>query len=218
MFISMALLTLVAACSKREDPALSDTLEWMDNTYNPHEGVSEAYGHGKTGWYAPVQQSSQASAISEYLVSGSTETFSANGCQISLRFQGNPSASTSAEILNLSLYTFKLGDMNPQSIKVNTYSHMGGFRCENYDPEQLKDYQMNCDHAEITLSTRNAAPLIDEESHATFIKLKGTDHESSSKSRGSSAFFEVDDVEYAARFAKALRKAVELCGGKASPY
>jgi hypothetical protein len=31
-------------------------------------------------------------------------------------------------------------------------------------------------------------------------------------------WFFVDDVEYAARFAKAFRHAVELCGGKPEPF
>jgi hypothetical protein len=32
------------------DSELSETLSWMDNSYNSHPGVSGAYGHGRTGW------------------------------------------------------------------------------------------------------------------------------------------------------------------------
>ena len=205
--LSLVLLFTIGSACKR-DGELSRTLAWMDNTYNPHDGVSGAFGHGRTGWYAHAR--------SEYLVSGSTETFTSNGCQFTLHFQDNPAASAFREVYGSRSHSFNLRDINPQSIKVSTFSHAGGFRCEDYDFDQRQ--RMNCDHAEIVFSTRSEAPLIVEDSRTTFTKLQGRDHESQTKSKGSQAFFEVDDLEYASRFAKAFRHAVELCGGKPQAF
>jgi hypothetical protein len=212
-FNLMLLLIVTSAC--RRDGELSDTLAWMDNTYNPHDGVSRGFGHGRTGWYAPTNSGGEAG---EYLVYGSTETFTYNRCRMTLHVQDNPAASAHREMYGAFVSAFNLGDVNPQSIKISTYSHSGGFRCEEAKPEDQQPYKMNCDHAEITFATRSEAPLIDEESHTTYPNLQGTDHETKGKSRASRGFFEVDDVEYAGRFAKAFRHAVELRGGKPEAF
>src|SRR6202011_1381383 len=183
-FISLVLLTLAPACKRGE---LSETLAWMDNTYNPHKGVTGAFGHVRTGWYAANNPSRQTD---EYLVSGSTETFTHDGCQITLHIEENPYASAHREMNGTFVSTFNLRDINSQSIKVSTFSHRGGLRCDDYKPEEQQLYEMNCDHAEITFSTRSEAPLINEESHITFEKLQGSDHESKSKSKGARAYFE----------------------------
>lgn len=36
---------LLFGCARKSD--LDETLVWMDNTYNPHEKISGAYGHGR---------------------------------------------------------------------------------------------------------------------------------------------------------------------------
>jgi hypothetical protein len=209
--VCLLALFVSLSCSKR-NRELSEALEWIDNTYNPHEGWSR--GHGRTGWYA----SDKSLQTGEYLVWGSTETFRHNGCQMTLHVEDNPYASAHSEVYGTHEYTFNLCDINPRSVKLTTYSHLGGFPCEGYKPEELERTNMNCDHAEITFSTRTEAPLIDVETHATFPKLQGKDHTSSGKSKDTGAFFEVDDVEYATRLTNAFRRAVELCGGKASAF
>jgi hypothetical protein len=211
-FTLVLLLIIVAACKR--DGELSDTLAWMDNTYNRHDGASGALGHGRMDWY----DSSLNGQADEYLVFGSTETFTHDGCQMGLRIQDNPYATASRDVWHTSVRTFNLRDINPQSIKVSKYSHRGGLRCDDYNPEEQRRYSMNCDHAVVAFSTHSEAPLIDEESHTTFAKLQGSDHESKGNSKGAGAFFEVDDVEYAGRFAKAFRHAVELCGGKPEAF
>lgn len=208
------MLALVSACNRQAGPSLSETLAWMDNTYNPRGGLASARGHGRTGWYSDENSTTQA-PLSEDLIVGSTETFTHDGCQFSLHVQDDPVAIASRESYRSSLYTFNLRDIDPHSIKVSKYSHIGGLPCAGYDSEQRKRMYMNCDHAEIVFSTHNEAALID---NTTSTKLQGSDHESKGKSRETRAFFEVDDVEYADRFAKAFRHAVELCGGKSSPF
>jgi len=52
----------------------------------------------------------------------------------------------------------------------------------------------------------------------TFTKLTGKDHELKTVSKTNKCWLIVDDVSYAERLAKALKHAVDLCGGKASKF
>ena len=112
------LLTIVSTCKR--DGELSETLAWMDNTYNPHPGVSGAFGHGRTGWYA--NSSGQAG---ESLQLESTETFKHDGCWIILHVEDSPFAELRRDVYGSDSYTFNLRDINPQSIKISTFSHIG---------------------------------------------------------------------------------------------
>lgn len=201
------------ACARHEGPSLSDTLVWMDNTYNPHSDRGLAHGHGKTGWYSP---SDPNEGNGESLAYGSNETFTYDGCHLTLHVQENAAATALKDAYSEDLYRFNLGDVDPQSIKINTYAHSGGSPCDNYVPDV--QVELNCDHAEITFVARSESPLIEETSRTIFPKLQGDQHELHYKSKTSEAYFEVDDLDYAKRFAKALRYAVELCGGKPSTF
>jgi len=77
---------------------------------------------------------------------------------------------------------------------------------------------MVCDIAEMTFETRNQALVIDTERHFVYPELKGRDHDSYSKGKTYIAAVSLDDVKYAARFEKAFRHAVVLCGGKPSAF
>ncbi len=59
---------------------------------------------------------------------------------------------------------------------------------------------------------------IDEDRLTIYEKLSGSDHEGRDKTKESHANIIVSDVEYANRFAAALKHAVELCGGKPSAF
>ncbi len=207
--LAILFLTMISGCS--DDSELAETLAWMDNTYNPHKDVG-AYGHGHTGWYVPKG----SSPYDEYLVNGSTETFTHDGCRMTLNIQDDPAAFTHREILSSRSYTFNLRDINPASIKTSTFTHTGGFNCDLAKESKL--IPQDCDHAEVVFATHNEAPLIDEYTDTIFLKLQGSDHENKSSAKTRKAFFEVDDIEYAGRLAKAFRYAVELCGGKPEPF
>jgi hypothetical protein len=195
--------TPISAQQRTTDSDLSETLAWMDNSYNPHADVSGAYGHGRTGWYAPK---TGGRAYEEVLASGSMETFTYNGCQMTLHIDDDRAAEQEVYV-SLS-YSFNLRDINPQSIRIRSISHSGGVYCEAFPGAD-----MDCDHAEIAFKTRLEAPLIDMHSHAIYPKLQGSDHESKGSSKANTAHFRVNDVEYAKRLMKAFRHAVELCGG-----
>jgi hypothetical protein len=200
--------TSALAQQRTSDNELSETLSWMDNSYNPHPDVSGAYGHGRTGWYAPK---TGGRPYEEVLISGETETFTYNDCQMTLHIEANRAAEVNKEMYSSWSYSFNLRDINPQSIRMSTVSHTGGFYCEAFP-----DANMDCDHAEILFKTRLEAPLIDED--WIYPKLQGNEHESKGSSKSKEAHFMVNDVEYAKRFARAFRHAVELCGGTAEPF
>ena len=201
----IALLFLIIFSEYPRASELSEILSWMDNTYNPHSNISGAYGHGHTGWYARKN-----SRFDEVLVYGSTETLTYDGCQMTLRTD-DPAADALSEMQTRTTRSFNLRDINPQSIKMSTFTHLGGFRCDMF-PEA------ECDHAEIVFFTHNEAPLIDEDRDTVYLKLQGSDHELRDRIKAKEAYFEVDGVEYARRLAKAFRHAVELCGGKPEPF
>jgi hypothetical protein len=58
---------------------------------------------------------------------------------------------------------------------------------------------------------------IDEDHLTIYEKLSGSDHDGN-KTKESHANIIVSDVEYASRFAAALKHAIELCGGKPSAF
>jgi hypothetical protein len=205
----VVMCTSAQAQQRTSDGELSETLAWMDNSYNPHPGVSGAYGHGRTGWYAPKN----GSAHEEVFVSGSNETFTYDGCQMTLRVEDDRAAETSKEVYVSFSYSFNLGDINPQSIRMITISHTGGLNCWAF-----RGADMDCDHAEIAFKTRPEAPLMYILSNAIYPKLEGSDHESKNSSKANTAYFMVNDVEYAKRLMKAFHQAVELCGGKREPF
>jgi hypothetical protein len=205
---------IASACSFHKSE-LDETLEWMDNTYNPHDNISGAYGHGRTAWYTPVTVNGSRT---EFMASGEIETFTVKGCDMTLRTEDDKQARRASEIYHTATYRFNLRDIDPSSVKVTAYSHLGGFSCAVYSADDLKNLGMNCDHAEMVFKTRNEAGLIAQEYHTVFPKLEGASHNSDSVGKTNDAFFGFNDVEYAQRFAKASTHAVQLCGGKASPF
>jgi hypothetical protein len=192
----IALLSLIAigccACRKQQGPTLSETLAWMDQTYNPHESFGD--GHGKERIYH--------SRTSE-LWWGSNETFTYNGCQMVLHREDLPS---SKPYIFRYPESFNLRDIDPQTVKVRSFDPNDGTEsCD--DPEHVSAYKLNCTAAYVQFSTHNDLPTIDD--------LPDHEHR---KTTTNKAEFVVDDAAYAQRFAKAFQHAVELCGGKPSAF
>lgn len=204
--ICIALSVTLTACHKEKGPSLSETLSWMDQTYNPHEGTD--FGHGKG---TELHYDTHGEVWEAF-----NESFTHDGCKVTIHFETEPRG-VRKDMHGTNLETFNLCDIDPQSIKVSTFdSHADVFDCS--DPEEVQLHRLNCDQAEVTFSTHNTASAIDEESVTIFEQLEGASHLLKGKRKTSSAFFTVNDVEYANRFAKALQHAVELCGGKPSAF
>jgi hypothetical protein len=77
---------------------------------------------------------------------------------------------------------------------------------------------MLCTVAEMEIETRNQEPLMEENFHIVWPKLKGAEHEATKNNKTFVAALYFDDATYAKRFSNALRHAIGLCGGKASPF
>ena len=56
--IMNATLSTPVSAQQTSDNELSETLSWMDNSYNPHPDGDSAWGRGRTGrWEAALRQS-----------------------------------------------------------------------------------------------------------------------------------------------------------------
>jgi hypothetical protein len=197
------------AIAKRRD--LKETLLWIDQTYNPHEG-GDNVGQGH-GWEIHYLKKGNIEEITEKF--NTTVTLD-GGCNVVARSETLP-VGVYSELPSVTTYKFNLRDIDPNSITIKTYDmHKDVFSCA--DPEQVKLFDLDCDNAEIEFLTRNGATAINEDRVATFTKLTGSDHESRSASKTNKGWWLVDDVPYSQRLAKALKHAVELCGGQSSRF
>jgi hypothetical protein len=191
---------------------LAETLLWMDQTYNPHEG-GDNLGQGH-GWETHYLQKGQVEEVTENF----KMTFvRLGGCNIVINSETLPRGIFS-DTPSTSKYTINLCDIDPGSIKIKTYDLHSKDVFDCSDPEQVKSYELNCNNAEIEFLTRNGATAIGEERVETFTKLTGNSHEFRTASKTNKCWLIVDDVNYAQRLAKALKHAVELCGGKTSKF
>jgi hypothetical protein len=162
---------LVFGC--KENHQLTDDFAWMNNTYNPHKEISNAFGHGTTGWYSPNIKEN-----TESLEFGTIETFSNEGCILTIKTEPDKTAKLlqESQIYVESIKVVDLRDIDPESITTKTYSHYGGFDCSRYSKKQRDAENMNCDHAEMAAITRNAEPLVSVDNHTVWDKLVGKDH------------------------------------------
>lgn len=197
----IALNLIVVGVAAAQPPSLTETLEWMDSTYNSHRVTGGSFGHGireEANGGKPFRRE--------------TESFAYKGCEMTLTFRDDPSL-PSKEMITDHTDTFNLGDIDPSSIKIFQYdSQHGGLNCG------ISPQTMTCNMEIIEFQTRNQKPRIRTSSHAVFPKLRGRDHESKSSSTSFVSAFYLDDVEYGKRFETAFRHAVALCGGKPSTF
>ncbi len=209
--VSLGLVLFLAYRAIANHRDLKETLLWMDQTYNPHEGGDNfGQGHGREIHHL------RKNNLEETTESFNTTFTYDGGCNVVTRSETLP-VGVFEEMPSVTTSKLNLRDINPDSIEIKTLdSHKDVFDCA--DPEQVKLYELNCDTAEIQFLTRNGATAINEDSVTTFTKLTGSEHEGRSVSKTNKGWLVVDDVPYAQRLAKALKHAVELCGGKRSRF
>ena len=190
---------------------LRETLAWMDETYNPREGGDNfGRGHGIEVHYlrkGSIEEETERFAM----------TFASDGdCNLRVRSETFP-IGVYADNPSVTTYLFNLRDIDPSTIKLKTFDlSKDVFDCS--DPEQVKLYGLDCNFADVDFLTRNGVPSIEDNTVQTYTKLTGADHQSQSISKTNHGFFSVTDTAYAQRFAKALKHAVELCGGQPSKF
>jgi len=204
--------TVIIFRSVQRNRDLAETLLWMDQTYNPHEG-GDNLGQGH-GWEVHYPQKGHAEEVTEEFKMTFTRL---GGCNIAINSETLPRGVFS-DTPSINKYTVNLCDIDPESIKIKTFDLHSKDVFDCSDPEQVKLYELDCTNAEIVFLTRNGATSVSEESVETFTKLTGKDHEARTASKTNKCWLIVDDVAYAQRLAKALKHAVELCGGKPSKF
>ena len=126
-----------------KDSKLADDLEWMNNTYNTHEST---FGHGVSGWYAHLDGK-------QVLSRQTSDRFKNDGCKFEIDIKENPSAINN-DVISSFRYVVNLGDIDPETVKVKTYTHFGGFGCESLSSEELESMGTSCDWAEMEAVTR----------------------------------------------------------------
>lgn len=196
----------ITGCAKpQQGPSLSETTTWMEQSYNPRDGGSNyGLGYGMQTHYLNGKMTQQFQ-----------ETLSCIQCKVTLHNHTSP-IGIFADVHSDYTLTFSFRDVDPQSIKIHRYDSNKVGNCA--DPQEVQLFSLNCDQAEITFSARNDAAVIDDDSLTIYEKLQGSDHELRQKTKMSNATIIMDDVEYANRFAAALKHAIELCGGKPSAF
>jgi hypothetical protein len=121
----MAAAITVASCwsslSVAEDaqPTLSQTLAWMDSTYNPHYNTGGSWGHNVF----------EAHNSDGKITVRRTSTFTYDGCQITLYSEDYPVGLDG--IHWTTIYRFNLRDLDPTAV---TTDSMVEFRAHNQEP------------------------------------------------------------------------------------
>jgi hypothetical protein len=193
--------------SQPEQPDLKETSEWINQTYNPRPGEISFKNRGvyeaqlrKNGIYVTVDRK--------------TSSLRLDGCVATLEVKQEPNLQMSSEIVATETQTFNLADIDPTLIKVEQLASTSDAMICDKDP----NLQLECDEAEIGLHTRNQKQAIKSHRVAEYPKLTGSDHMNVSDSMDDSAFVFVNDLAYLPRLVTALKRGIELCGGKPSSF
>jgi hypothetical protein len=197
-FIAIGVAAIAHLPSVQRKRDLAETLAWMDQTYNPHDdGENLGQGHGSIALKA---ETGTLKVKMSFVRLG--------GCKIAINrgfYSDHPSEA----------YTLSLCDIDPVSIKVETFEILPGMVTG-----WVSNCADNCDGAIVGFLTRDGAAAINEERFEVEVVDRNTRslRDSRIASKTNTAFLYADDVNYAKRFARALKHAVELCGGKPSDF
>jgi hypothetical protein len=131
-----------------------------------------------------------------------TQTLEYSGCQVTsktheVHVAGPPGANPEVA------YTFDLANVDPQSLRLCSYDGVLIFHESCAPPEQFRPDPEESLRTLLYFSTTNEARAIRVTSMGITLSRES---------------FILDDLDYARRFAKAFRRAAELCGGKPSKF
>jgi hypothetical protein len=193
--------------SQPEQPDLKETSEWINQTYNPRPGEISFKNRG-------VREAQLRKDGKFVTVDRKTASLRLDGCVATLEVKQQPNLQMSSEIVMTETQTFNLADIDPTRIKIEKLDSTSDAMICDKDP----NLQLECDEAEIGLHTRNEKRAIKSHRVAEYLKLTGSDHMNVSDSMDDSAFVFVSDLDYLPRLVTALKRGIELCGGKPSSF
>ena len=189
----------LASFSQDAPPSLSETLAWMEKTFNPDEGRL------RYGEYAEYSQGK--------IWLRKTETFGYMGCKMTLHEEDDSRAAFPGSWHTSRNYSFNLHDIDPTTFEISTHnSKYGGIPCTTNIPG------MTCDMEQIFFKTTDKNLLIDEKITTISNGTQANNHKKYGTNKTFRGDFYLNNLEYADRFAKAFRHAIALCGGKPSPF
>jgi hypothetical protein len=179
----------VRGSSPKTSPEILKTLHWIQNTLGDDEGNTVYIGN-KNGTLG-----TRVNLLPDV-----------NGCQVTFTYatRGDESKETFHQRLQVSL-----GDLDPASLKVDTFT-TDDFIAVKSDPEVVPGDVISRTMTSVTVHTTDKVPkvrlMLNDRNWRTGMSLSSTE-----------LSWELP-APYAARFAKALRQAITLCGGKASSF
>jgi hypothetical protein len=198
----VATLGVCSGVHAQDAPSLTDTLSWIESTYNDHFEQGGGFGYGV--WRMESDGK---------LAKKQDQSVKSSGCQFQTDIRDDPDA-TLAKILYTPLQRtkFNLKDIDPDSLIITKWSSLGGLSCN------LEIPNLPCNQARLEVQTKNKLPLMDVYFDTIYPKLTGANHETKTQAKSFITDFVFDNVEYAYRFMHAFKHAVSLCGGKPSPF
>lgn len=139
-------------------PALKETTDWINDTYN-RRGIN-SMELIKNGIYQTQDER--------------TTSLHIDNCVATVEEKQTPGFILSSDVVLISdIQTFNLADIDLSHIKIEkTSSHDDGMACDNGTFPN-----MTCDQADIGLHVRNDRPLIGSKRVVECPKLKGVDHQ-----------------------------------------
>jgi len=175
--------------SPKTSPEILKALHWIQNTLDDDEGNTvTATKDGKL--------STRVNLLPDV-----------NGCQVTFVYaiRGEQSKETYRQRLEV-----KLGDLDPTSLKVDTFTNDDVVGPVKLDPEVVPGDVAARTVSTVTIHTTDKVPSVrltlNDRNWRTGTSLSSTD-----------LSWELP-APYAARFSKALRQAITLCGGKRSSF
>lgn len=198
----VAVLSSLATLGQQgKEPPLSDTLKWMQQSLKTDNRYSSVVEH------LPDARNTEVTSVELAYYIGCRVVFNKSHTETS--YSDTPRKFESM-VVSTAVYTVNLKDLDPQSIKLVP------FRMFAY-------VEGDSDEAEIEFRTRDDESVIDEQWTLKTQKGNNTnkwdsEQNSAKGNRTNSGSFAIGDLEYAKRFVKAFRHAVELCGAKSSTF
>lgn len=180
---------LLRNSSPKTSPEILKTLHWIQNTLDDDEGNTvTATKDGKL--------STRVSLLPDV-----------NGCQVTFVYAIRDENSKETYRQRLQV---KLGDLDPTSLKVDTFINNNVVSAVKLDPEVVPGDVASRTVSTVTVHTTDKTPSVS-------LSLNARNWRTGMSMPSTDLSWELP-APYAARFSEALRQAITLCGGKRSSF
>jgi hypothetical protein len=189
-----------SAHSQPEQPNLKETIEWINQTYNPPSESSS-----KRGVFVLRDRNHVDMRLERTFLR-------LDGCAATIEARQDPNLEMSSESVTSTTWTFNLGDIDP-AIEVEKEASFDFTEPCDTEPKSPNV----CDETTFILNTRNQKQAIKMHEVTEYLK-RANDRQETTDRMIDWAILYVNDLEYAPRLAAALKRGIELCGGRPSSF